>query len=61
MHSTIESTTHSIHLEHGIYMLNLDDKHETRPGFEPNTCQYITTEFQATAGPNEPPEPADVK
>ena len=38
-----------------MYMHNSDDKHPTRPGFEPNT-----SEFRATTGPNEPLGPVKI-
>ena len=40
---------HSFEQFVALYMHNPDDKHPTRPGFEPST-----SEFWATTGPNEP-------
>ena len=45
---TIDSTTHAFVEFGALYMHNPNDKHVTRQGCEPGTC-----EFRATAGSNE--------
>ena len=47
MHSAIDITAHTKPLNSLEHMRNLDDKHPTRPGFDP-----INYDIHATAGSN---------
>ena len=49
VHSSIDITAQSMSLnslEHCIYIHNLDDKHPTRPEFEPSTAEFRATTVQ---------------